>query len=270
MILPFMVATVLLFSSLLAYATAMHLIVRVMVRLIRSGSSELGFWKSTAVMAIVMLITAAAHLTQIALWAVAFLLCGQVSTLETAFCLSAQNFTAFGYGDVLLSERWRLLGPLEATQRPSVFRTVDGRVVRDHEPVDRQPPTHRNRVPDRGSREPGASVGGRRRVVELSTPILVRRTLVRSETSHEQGGADPGGRGSTGVQPLARRRRRGRPSFMEILDTTIATASRRHIAVGGAVAVGLGLALADFLIGRCIVDFGTRWPSCFAVPHVLA
>ena len=26
----------------------------------------------------------------------------------------------------------------------------------------------------------GASVGGRRRMVELSTPILVRRTLVRS------------------------------------------------------------------------------------------
>ncbi len=46
---------------------------------------------------------------------------------------------------------------------------------------------------------------------------------------------------------------------MEILDTTIATASLRHIAVRGAVAVGLGLALADFLIGRCIVQFGTRW-----------
>ena len=114
MILPLMVATVLLFSSLLAYGTAMHLIVRVMVRVIRSGSRELGFWKSTAVMAIVTAITAAAHLAQIALWAVAFLLCGQVSTLEAAFYFSAQNFTALGYGDVLPSERWRLLGPLEA------------------------------------------------------------------------------------------------------------------------------------------------------------
>jgi Ion channel len=114
MILPLMVATVLLFSSLLAYATAMHLIVRVMVRVIRSGSSELGFWKSTAVMAIVTAIMAAAHLAQIALWAVAFLLCGEISTLETALYLSAQNCTALGYGDVLLSQRWRLLGPLEA------------------------------------------------------------------------------------------------------------------------------------------------------------
>ena len=115
MILPLMIATVLLFSSLLAYGTAMHLIVRVMVREIRRGPSELGFWKSTALMAIVTAITAAAHLAQIALWAVAFLLCGQVSTFETAFYLSAQNCTALGYGDVLLSERWRILGPLEAT-----------------------------------------------------------------------------------------------------------------------------------------------------------
>ena len=115
MILPLVVATVLLFGGLLAYGAAMNLIVRVMVRLIRSGSSDLGFWKSTAVMTIVMLITAAAHLIQIALWAVAFRVCGQASTFETAFCLSAQNFTAFGYGDVVLSERWRLLSPLEAT-----------------------------------------------------------------------------------------------------------------------------------------------------------
>jgi hypothetical protein len=66
-------------------------------------------------MALVTGIIATAHITQIALWAAAFLLCGQVSTFDTAFCLSAQNFTAFGYGDVKLSERWRLLGPLEAT-----------------------------------------------------------------------------------------------------------------------------------------------------------
>ena len=114
MILPLIVAAVLLFSSLLAYAMAMHLIVRVIVSLIRAGPSEPGFWSSTAVMAIVTAIMAAAHLAQISLWAVAFLVCGEVSTWETAFYLSAQNCTALGYGDVLLSQRWRLLGPLEA------------------------------------------------------------------------------------------------------------------------------------------------------------
>jgi hypothetical protein len=114
MLIPFMVAAVLFFSSLPVYGVAMHLIVRVVVRLIRSGSRGLGFWKSTAVMANVATITAAAHLSVIALWAVAFLLCGQVSTFESAFYLSAQGYTSLGYGDVPLSERWRLLGPLEA------------------------------------------------------------------------------------------------------------------------------------------------------------
>src|SRR5262245_2287708 len=114
MLVPFTVAAVLLFISLLVYGTAMHLVVRVVVRLIRSGYPELGFCKSTAVMAIVSAIMAAAHLAQIAVWAAAFLLCGQVSTLETAVYLSAQSYTALGYGDVLLAEGWRLLGPLEA------------------------------------------------------------------------------------------------------------------------------------------------------------
>jgi len=114
MILPLVVASVLLFSSLLVYGTAMHLIVLVVVRLIRSGARDLGFCKSVAFMAMVTAITAFAHLTQIAVWAAAFLLCGQVSNLEAAFYLSAQSYTALGYGDVLLSERWRLLGPFEA------------------------------------------------------------------------------------------------------------------------------------------------------------
>ena len=114
MLLPLMVATALLFGSLLSYGTAMNLIVRVVVRLIRSGHSELGFWKGIATMAIATLIMTAAHLTQIALWAVAFLLCGLISTFETAFYFSAQNYTALGYGDIQLSERWRLLGPLES------------------------------------------------------------------------------------------------------------------------------------------------------------
>ena len=114
MLMPFIVAAFLLLGSLLVYGTGMHLIVRVLVRLIRNGSSELGYWRSIAVMAIVTAITAAGHLIQIALWAAAFLLCGQVSTFDTAFYLSAQSYTALGYGDVLLSEKWRLLGPLEA------------------------------------------------------------------------------------------------------------------------------------------------------------
>jgi hypothetical protein len=109
-----LVGTVVFLGSLLSYGTATALIVHVVVRLIRAGYTGLGFWKSLVVMTNVTSITAAAHLTQIALWAVAFLLSGEISTFEKAFYYSAENYTALGYGDVVLSERWRLLGPLEA------------------------------------------------------------------------------------------------------------------------------------------------------------
>jgi Ion channel len=114
MLVPLTVATALLFSSLLTYGLAMHFIVRVVVALFRNGATGLGFWKSTAVMGVVTLIMAAAHVSQIALWAVALRLCGQMATWEVAFYFSAQNYTALGYGDVRPSEPWRLLGPLEA------------------------------------------------------------------------------------------------------------------------------------------------------------
>jgi hypothetical protein len=109
-----LVGTGALLGSLLSYAMATALIVHLVVRPIRTRNIALGFWKGVAFMMIVSLVTAAAHLIQIALWAVAFLLVGEISTFEKAFYYSAENYTALGYGDIVVSERWRLLGPLEA------------------------------------------------------------------------------------------------------------------------------------------------------------
>jgi hypothetical protein len=104
----------LLLGSLLSYGAAMALILHAAAALIRLGYTGWGFWRNVAVMMIVTLILAAAHLAQIALWALALLLCGQIPDFETAFYVSAQNYTTLSYGDVLLAHRCRLLGPLEA------------------------------------------------------------------------------------------------------------------------------------------------------------
>jgi hypothetical protein len=114
MFLAFLVGAGVFLGSLLSYGMATALIVHLVVRPIRTRYTALGFWKNVAVMTIVSLVTAAAHLIQIALWAVAFLMVGEISTFEKAFYYSAENYTALGYGDIVLSERWRLLGPLEA------------------------------------------------------------------------------------------------------------------------------------------------------------
>jgi Ion channel len=54
------------------------------------------------------------HLINIALWAVLFRLCGEFPGFEVAYYHSAVNYSSLGYGDIVMSARWRLLGPLEA------------------------------------------------------------------------------------------------------------------------------------------------------------
>jgi hypothetical protein len=114
MLLALLAGTGVLLSSLLCYAMATDLIIRLVVRLIPEGSGDLGFCKGVAIMMLVTLITAVMHLIETALWAIVFALCGEMVSFETAFYFSAVNYTALGYGDILLSARWRLLGPLEA------------------------------------------------------------------------------------------------------------------------------------------------------------
>jgi hypothetical protein len=114
MVLALLVGTGVFLGSLPCYSMATAFIVQLAVRLIRTGFTGLGFWRNVAVLMIVWLVTATVHLIQIALWAVVFLLCGEIATFEKAFYCSAENYTALGYGDITLSEQWRLLGPLEA------------------------------------------------------------------------------------------------------------------------------------------------------------
>jgi ion channel len=104
--------------SLVCFAMTTTLIVNLAVRLIRVA---LGFWKSVAIMMIVSLVTATAHLIEIALWAAVYLICGEVASFRQAFYCSAQNYTALGYGDIHISERWQLLGPLEAVNGLLLF-----------------------------------------------------------------------------------------------------------------------------------------------------
>lgn len=120
-LLPLLAAAALLGSSLVVYGLAMHFVVRVVVRLTRTGHGELTFWGSTAVMAIVTLIVSAGHLTQIVLWALAYRMGGEMPTLGTAVYFSALSYTALGAEGVALSDPWKFHGPLEAMEGAVFF-----------------------------------------------------------------------------------------------------------------------------------------------------
>ena len=48
-------------------------------------------------------------------------ICREFSDFGTAFYHSAVNYTSLGYGDVVMTPAWRLLGPLEAANGVLLF-----------------------------------------------------------------------------------------------------------------------------------------------------
>jgi hypothetical protein len=74
-----------------------------------------------AIIALVISVAFVAHLVEIGLWAILLVLCKEFQELGTAYYHSAVNYTTLGYGDLLLSPAWRLLGPLEATNGALMF-----------------------------------------------------------------------------------------------------------------------------------------------------
>lgn len=62
----------------------------------------------------VMLLMMLGNFAQMIIWATLFVLIGEFEVFASALYYSAVNFATLGYGDIVMSERWRLLGPLEA------------------------------------------------------------------------------------------------------------------------------------------------------------
>ncbi len=63
---------------------------------------------------LVMVIMVLGNFLQIVIWGWLFMQLGEFNTWYEAVYHSGVNFTSLGYGDVVMSKDWKLLGPLEA------------------------------------------------------------------------------------------------------------------------------------------------------------
>jgi Ion channel len=80
-----------------------------------------GFWIDMGIVARYILYALTAHLLEIALWAVLYVICGEFADFGTAYYHSAVNYTSLGYGDLIMSPSWKLLGPLETANGMLLF-----------------------------------------------------------------------------------------------------------------------------------------------------
>src|SRR5262247_2997612 len=71
-------------------------------------------WRNGVATVIFVMILWLGHLVQMSVWATVFVTVGEFEAFAPAFYHSAVNYTTLGYGDIIMSPRWRLLGPQEA------------------------------------------------------------------------------------------------------------------------------------------------------------
>jgi hypothetical protein len=62
-----------------------------------------------------------AHVVEIGLWAALFMICGEFRYFGTALYHSAVNYSTLGYGDIVMSRSWIMLGPIEAANGALLF-----------------------------------------------------------------------------------------------------------------------------------------------------
>jgi hypothetical protein len=72
------------------------------------------FLRASMPLVYAMLMMMLGNVAQIALWGALFVLVGEFGDLYEAVYHSAVNYASLGYGDIVMSREWKLLGPLEA------------------------------------------------------------------------------------------------------------------------------------------------------------
>ena len=73
-----------------------------------------GLFAQVRPLLLVMIAMTLANFVQIVIWGTLFIFLDEFSAVYEAIYHSAVNFTSLGYGDVVMSARWKLMGPLEA------------------------------------------------------------------------------------------------------------------------------------------------------------
>jgi hypothetical protein len=120
-LLPLSIGAGVIMCSIFVHALPLSAAVNFLRRQRKLGHVGTSFWYDFAIVAMTISFTLVAHLIEIALWAVLLEWCGEFRQFGTAFYHSAGNYTSVGYGDLIMSPAWRLLGPLEAANGLLMF-----------------------------------------------------------------------------------------------------------------------------------------------------
>ena len=121
MLIPLVIGGAVLLLNMLIQVAAIVVMLRMIMHRRETGRISTGFGDDVRILIVVLVVLFAGHLVQIGVWASVFLMFEEFTDFATAFYHSTVNFATLGYGDIVMSERWRLLGALQAASGVLMF-----------------------------------------------------------------------------------------------------------------------------------------------------
>jgi len=118
---PLIIGISTVIATVFIQSVTVVLVLRYLFSVVSEGRVGGGLFRDSVVLASLMVILFCGHLVQIGLWAEVFRACGEFEDYSSAFYHSMVNFSSLGYGDIVMSEKWRLLGSLEAVNGILMF-----------------------------------------------------------------------------------------------------------------------------------------------------
>lgn len=106
--------TIIIAITVLIHVSGLFVLIKLLGRMSPGGKAPTMRPQVYALLTAAVFGIIAVHTIEIWVWASIYLYLGEFSNLESALYFSAVTSTTLGYGDLTLSDQWRLLGTFEA------------------------------------------------------------------------------------------------------------------------------------------------------------
>ena len=129
MLIPLLLGSAMVVGNMVIQIFVLLLMVRMLMRRMPELPEHGSVMFQTRALSVLVLVLFLGHVLQFATWATLFFYLGEFGDWSTAFYHSTVNFTSLGYGDIVMSEQWRLLGGLEAANGVLMFGLSAGALL---------------------------------------------------------------------------------------------------------------------------------------------
>ena len=118
-----LLGSILVILSVILHVMALVTLARILARIAQRELFQPGTHSTVIILAAVVLGIVGIHTVEAWVWASVYLLLGEFDDLSQALYFSVVTSTTLGYGDLILSSRWQLLGTFEAMGGLILFGT---------------------------------------------------------------------------------------------------------------------------------------------------